>query len=72
MLTLEYISEITFDQRLKCMDDETRTESVRILNQAIDEFSVYAGRLFFQAPFWKIYPTKDWVIFEKTGTIIYK
>lgn len=72
MLVLEYISEITFDQRLKCLNEDTRSQNVLELNKAIDEFSEYAGRLFFSAPFWKIYPTKDWLLFEKPGVFIYK
>ncbi len=73
MIALEYISEIIFDKRLKCLDEiSSLNKNVTKLIKAIDEFSVYAGRLFFSPPFWKIYPTSDWKLFEQSGVIIYK
>ncbi len=71
MLCLEFISEIAFDQRLKCLNEETRSNNVTQLHLSIDEFSVYCGRLFFQAPLWKIWPNHDWKMFEKSGKFIY-
>lgn len=69
---LKDVSEITFNKRLQCMDERVREPNVTKFVHAIDEFSVYAGRLAFSAPIWKIYPTKDWVAFENAGVFIYK
>ena len=66
------VSEITFNKRLHCMDETTRLPDVTKFVQAVDDFSVYAGRLVFQPPIWKIYPTKDWIAFENAGIFIYK
>jgi len=71
MLCLEYISEIAFDKRLKCLNENERSHRVTRLHESIDEFSVYCGRLFFQTPLWKIFATKDWQLFENSGTFIY-
>jgi hypothetical protein len=54
------------------MDETTRLPDVTKFVQAVDDFSVYAGRLVFQPPIWKIYPTKDWIAFENAGIFIYK
>ena len=54
------------------MDERSRLPEVAEFVQAVDDFSVYAGRLVFQPPVWKIYPTEDWIAFEKAGNIIYR
>ncbi len=66
------MSEITFNKRIRCMDQRVRDENVSKFVQAIDEFSVYAGKLAFSPPIWKIYATKNWIEFEKAGNFIYK
>ena len=73
IISLEYISDIIFDKRLKCLNENSSlNQNVMQLIKAIDEFSIYAGRLFFSPPFWKIYPTSDWKSFERSGAFIYK
>lgn len=54
------------------MNEATRLPDVTKFVQAVDDFSVYAGRLVFQPPFWMIYPTKDWKHFESAGVFIYR
>ncbi len=66
------VSEITFNQKLKCMDKRTRAANVTEFVQAVDDFSVYSGRLVFSAPLWKVYATEDWTSFEKAGVFMYR
>lgn len=54
------------------MNEATRLPDVTKFVQAVDDFSVYAGRLVFQPPLWKIYPTNDWKHFESAGVFIYR
>lgn len=38
----------------------------------VEAFFVSFGLLAFAPPFWKIYPTKDWKMFEKHGRLVYQ
>ena len=64
------ISEVVFDKRINCMDKKN-LDIVEFVN-AVNNFTVYAGRLLFQMPLWKIYPTKDWKLFLKSTKLAYE
>ncbi len=51
--------------------DEKNSEAIEFVN-SVNNFTVYAGRLIFQLPLWKIYPTKDWKIFVKSTKCAYE
>ena len=63
------ITEIAFNQRLKCLDG--RSKDTKKFVNSVSNVAVYTGRLIFSFPLWKVYPTKDWLIFEKEATYIY-
>ena len=66
------MSEIAFDQRLTCIDEKSRLPNISKMIKAIESYFVLVGKLTFSAPFWKIYPTKDWLKFEEAGIFIYE
>nr|QUF59382.1 cytochrome p450 CYP3047B1 [Brachionus angularis] len=72
LLALEYVSEIAFDNRLNCLDETTRLADISRLVKEIDTFFEYAGRLIFSVPIWKLYPTKEWLVFEDSARFILK
>jgi len=39
---------------------------------SVSDFTVYAGRLIFQLPLWKIYSTKDWKTFQTASKFVYE
>ncbi len=65
------MSEIVFDERLKCVDEKTRDPNVTEFVNRIEEFFVLFGKVSFALPVWKFYPTKDWKAFENNGKYIY-
>jgi cytochrome P450 len=65
------VSEIIFDERLQCVDENKRDPTTDEFVKRIDEFFVLFGILAFQPPIWKYYPTKDWKAFEAHGRFIY-
>ena len=66
------VSEITFDQRLKCMDERTRFPNATKFVNSVNDFTLYAGRLLFQLPVWKLYANEDWKAFEASTTFVYE
>jgi hypothetical protein len=51
--------------------DTTDSDIIKFVH-SVSDFTVYAGRLLFQLPLWKLYPTKDWKKFEEASTFVYK
>lgn len=64
------ISEVVFDKRIKCMELKS-SDAIEFVN-SVNNFTVYAGRLIFQLPWWKIYPTDDWKEFVKASKYVFK
>jgi hypothetical protein len=66
------ISELVFNERLKCLDPATRSSNVTEFIEDINQFLINFGKLVFSAPIWKLYPTQDWRRFEVAGKNIHR
>lgn len=66
------VSVVAFDKPLNCLDERARTAEMTKLIQAVDEFFEYSGKLSFQLPLYRIYPTKMWKKFVIAADIVYK
>ena len=66
------VSVVAFDKPLNCLDERSRTAKMTRLIQAVDEFFEYSGKLSYQLPIYRYYPTKMWKKFVTASDIVYE
>ena len=71
LLSLEYITDVTFNRRLKCMDLRSREPRVLEFVNAVDKFFIGSGKLLFSNSLWKYWSTKTWKEFEESGSFLF-
>ena len=72
LLAYEYITQIAFDTRLNCIDLSKCDPSSYEFVQAVDDMVVFIGKLVFNLPYYRHYPTKDWKTLVKVTKTVYK
>jgi hypothetical protein len=70
LLSLEFITEVMFNHRLRCMDPRTRDPRVLDFVNAVDRFFIGSGRLLFSNSLWKYWTTQTWKEFEESGSFL--
>ena len=63
---------VAFDQPLNCIDERNRTDDIKKLIKATDDFMIYTGILNYSLPIYHYYPTQTWKKFVAAADVLFK
>lgn len=71
-LALESVCSLTLDTRIHCFDEEHITSDGQVLVEATKRLFDAYQRLYYAAPWWKLYQTRDFKQLGESESIIYQ
>jgi len=71
LLSLEYITNVMLNCRLKCMDVRSREPRVFEFINAVNKFFNCTGKLLFSKSFWRYWSTQTWKEFEESALFLF-